>query len=574
MTKPSSTDIDLYGEHGRRGKDKPAARRTYAKSWCLLGEAAGLPNSGGTGGVGEALTSSVSGKGDLNYRLLFEASAQGVLLAAPDGTIFDANRAACRTLQRTRDEVIAAGLDALFDPSDPRLEHAREEQRRTGRFGGEIRLLRQDGVSFLAEVSIVSYQDHDGEGAIGVLFQHITERKRTEEKRREGEERYRRLVKLTPEIVAVHSAAPEGKWVCMNAAGARLFGAARPEELIGTRVMDRIHPDYREFIKGRWRRTQVERKPTELAEIKMVRLDGEIIDVETRGIPATYEGRPATQVSIVDITERVEEEIRRLDDVLESRVAERTAQLEATVSKLEANERMLREREADLQRSRERLVTAREEERQRLRRDLHDGLGPQLASLTMRAEAAHDLVPLDPTRAQEVLEGLAEQAQAAVADVRRLVYALRPPALDALGLMGALRSQAAHHHDGLRIIVDGPEEMPTLPAAVEVAAYRIALEALTNVGRHAQARTCTVRLGMDEKPSALRLEVQDDGRGIEDDRRAGVGLASMRERAEELGGTCTVEPLPSGGTRVRAFLPCLRDHVMGSGAGQPSLKGA
>jgi signal transduction histidine kinase len=193
----------------------------------------------------------------------------------------------------------------------------------------------------------------------------------------------------------------------------------------------------------------------------------------------------------------------------------------------------------------------------------------------MMSEAARDLVPNDPGRAQEVMEGLAEQAQAAVADVRRLVYALRPPALDALGLTGALRSQVAHQdHNGLRISIYGPEELPALPAAVEVAAYRIALEALTNVGRHAQARTCTVRLGMDEKPSALRLEVQDDGRGIEDDRRAGVGLASMRERAEELGGTCTVEPLPSGGTRVRAFLPCLRDHVMGSGAGQPSLKGA
>jgi signal transduction histidine kinase len=222
----------------------------------------------------------------------------------------------------------------------------------------------------------------------------------------------------------------------------------------------------------------------------------------------------------------------------------------------------------DLQRSREQLVTAREEERRRLRRDLHDGLGPQLASLIMMCEAARELVPNDPVRAQGMMESLAEQAQAAVADVRRLVYALRPPALDALGLTGALRSQVAHQdHNDLRIAIYGPEELPALPAAVEVAAYRIALEALTNVVRHAEARNCTVRLEMHEKLSALRLEVEDDGRGIEENRRAGVGLTSMRERAEELGGSCTVEAVPSGGTRVRAFLPYARDNVINGEGG-------
>jgi signal transduction histidine kinase len=228
---------------------------------------------------------------------------------------------------------------------------------------------------------------------------------------------------------------------------------------------------------------------------------------------------------------------------------------------------------ADLQRSREQLVKAREEERRRLRRDLHDGLGPQLASVTMRAEAARDLITNDPARAQEMMEGLAKQAQAAVADVRRLVYALRPPALDALGLIGALRSQMVHQeHNGLFIAIHGPEELPALPAAVEVAAYRIALEALTNVVRHAEARNCMVRLGMNEKLNELRLEVEDDGRGIEENRRAGVGLTSMRERAEELGGSCTVEAVPSGGTRVRAFLPYAHDDVIKGEAGEPTRK--
>ena len=215
---------------------------------------------------------------------------------------------------------------------------------------------------------------------------------------------------------------------------------------------------------------------------------------------------------------------------------------------------------ADLQRSRERLVTAREEERRRLRRDLHDGLGPQLAGLTMTAEAARDLVSTDPERAEELLNDIVERAQAAVSDVRRLVYALRPPALDALGLLGALRAHADHHDNGgIRVSVEAPERLPPLPAAVEVAAYRIALEAINNVERHADARNCAVRLDLDDEDRMLCVEVVDDGRGIGEERGTGVGLSSMRERAAELGGWCTVEALASGGTRVLARLPCGRD---------------
>ena len=223
----------------------------------------------------------------------------------------------------------------------------------------------------------------------------------------------------------------------------------------------------------------------------------------------------------------------------------------------------------DLQRSRERLVTAREEERRRLRRDLHDGLGPQLASLSMKAEAARDLIYEDSARSEALLEEITAQTQEAVTDVRRLVYGLRPPALDDLGLSGALRVQAAHgDHHGLRVSVEAPQSLPPLPAAVEVAAYRIAQEAITNAARHAGARNCTVNISPDKGAEILRLEVTDDGRGIPEDRRAGVGLSSMRERAGELGGSCTVEAVSPGGTRVVAVLPLApvaRDDRPGGG---------
>jgi signal transduction histidine kinase len=218
---------------------------------------------------------------------------------------------------------------------------------------------------------------------------------------------------------------------------------------------------------------------------------------------------------------------------------------------------------ADLQRSRQRLVSAREEERRRLRRDLHDGLGPQLASLVLKLETARNRMADDP-QAAALLTDLSTRTQEAVADIRRLVYALRPPALDEFGLIMALREGATQYNqqgsDGLNITFDTPDSLPPLPAAVEVAAYRIAQEALTNVVRHAEARACFVRLRLDESAGLLCLEVQDDGKGLPAQRRAGVGLNSMRERAEELGGTLTLTSLSTGGTSVLARLPCQVNH--------------
>jgi len=208
----------------------------------------------------------------------------------------------------------------------------------------------------------------------------------------------------------------------------------------------------------------------------------------------------------------------------------------------------------DLQQSRTRLITAREEERRRLRRDLHDGLGPTLASLTFKIDAARNLLTQDSERADRLLEGVRQQAQEAITDIRRLVYDLRPPALDELGLLSALHEQAAsYQHQGLQIIVDAPERLPPLPAAVEVASYRIAQQALTNAVRHAEAQQCRLRLRVDER--VLTLQVSDDGKGIAPEHHIGVGLLAMRERAVELGGSSTITSDSSGGTTIQVSLP-------------------
>jgi signal transduction histidine kinase len=214
---------------------------------------------------------------------------------------------------------------------------------------------------------------------------------------------------------------------------------------------------------------------------------------------------------------------------------------------------------ADLQRSRERLVATREEERRRLRRDLHDGLGAQLAGLNVQTGTLRRVIPCDPDAADELVVELREELRGAIADIRRLVYDLRPPALDDLGLVEALRQLAERYgsKDGpLRVVVEAPEDIFDLPAAVEVAVYRISQEAITNVARHARATTCVVRLSISDE---VTLEIVDDGVGIPSGRSAGVGVSSMNERAEELGGACTVEISPGGGTRVPARLPLAKE---------------
>jgi len=209
---------------------------------------------------------------------------------------------------------------------------------------------------------------------------------------------------------------------------------------------------------------------------------------------------------------------------------------------------------ADLRRARERLVAAREEERRRLRRDLHDGLGPQLSSQALTIDAARALMRRDPAAAEELLLDLKAQAQDAVSDVRRLVHGLRPPALDDLGFVDALQEFAARYDGtGMDVSVEVREPLPPLPAAVEVAAYRIAQEAVANAARHAGARRCGVTL--ETGGGLLVLEVRDDGRGMPQGAGGGVGLHSMRERAAELGGRFAIESSPQGGTLVRAELP-------------------
>jgi len=232
---------------------------------------------------------------------------------------------------------------------------------------------------------------------------------------------------------------------------------------------------------------------------------------------------------------------------------------------------------AALQDSRSGIVTAREEERRRLRRDLHDGLGPVLTGIAFKADAARNTLSGDPGRAGELLDQLRADTTAAIGDIRRLVYGLRPPALDDLGLIGSLQQQSARlaqRADGssLAVQLDAPEGLPPLPAAVEVAAYRIVTEAMTNAARHSGATSIRVRLALSDG-EGLSIEVSDDGPGVAADKLphiferfyragtggsrpgSGLGLAIVTEVAAAHGGTSEAAPASSQGLRVTLTLP-------------------
>jgi signal transduction histidine kinase len=205
----------------------------------------------------------------------------------------------------------------------------------------------------------------------------------------------------------------------------------------------------------------------------------------------------------------------------------------------------------DLLRSRAEVIALREDERRRLRRDLHDGLGPALAAIALKAGLAAREVPPDST-AQALLGEIGNEVKSSLSDVRRLVEALRPPALDELGLLGAVRSRAAALAGDLEIDVSGSESSGALPAAIETAAYRIAVEAMINAVRHSGGTHCAVSIMVDQ--DAVEVLVRDDGHGLAADRSPGVGLRSMQERAAEVGGTLSVTSAADG-TVISARLP-------------------
>ncbi len=234
---------------------------------------------------------------------------------------------------------------------------------------------------------------------------------------------------------------------------------------------------------------------------------------------------------------------------------DRDRQVLATVARLVTEAVRAEALNAELLQARNELVTAREEERRRLRRDLHDGLGPLLTGLGLNLDAARTSIGNDDDKTATYLGQAKEASAQVIQDLRQLVQDLRPPAIDEIGLAGAIQLHVTKvaRDSGLSIELTAPSELQ-LPAAVEVATFRTVAEAINNTVRHSDARQVQITIDVDE--SRLTVVVSDDGTGAQP-WRPGVGLSSMRERAEELGGTLEAGPTDAGG-RIHANYPLRR----------------
>lgn len=253
-----------------------------------------------------------------------------------------------------------------------------------------------------------------------------------------------------------------------------------------------------------------------------------------QAMPLTYRGKTIGRLELAPGRRRM---TQRDEQLLADLVRQAAAAVRATALS------------AELQAIREQLVLTREAERHRLRRDLHDGLGPALAAAKLRIETAKNVLERNPGAAGVLLDAAAQDVSSAITDVRRVAHDLRPPAIDDLGLIRATEQLC----DRFGASFDEIEVPDALPPAIEVAAYRVVAEALTNAHRHSGGNRLAVRL--ERLPRSLVVEVSDNGIGIPGDATAGVGLRSMRERAEEIGGSLTVTNRDGGGTVVRAELP-------------------
>ena len=297
---------------------------------------------------------------------------------------------------------------------------------------------------------------------------------------------------------------------------------------------------------------------------RSLRLRAVVLDVDGGSdLQASYASDPAQVAGLVEVAAaqtggtRIRVRVRPRGP---GGVSARDRQLVASLApSLVAAAEALRLRHA-LETARLRAVSALAEEQRRTRRDLHDGLGPVLAGLRLTIGTARRILDADPAGADRMLADAQADALAAMDDVRRLAHDLRPPSLDELGLTDALRDRLDRLVEGSCELCFDAGNMPDpLPAAVEVAAYRIGCEAVLNAVRHAAASACTVTLrGVD---GGLALTVRDDGRGLPDNAEEHVGLRSMRERAEELGGTIHITGAPGSGTTVGVWLPCVDGSV-------------
>ena len=489
-----------------------------------------------------------------------------MLLTTPDGAILAANPEACRLLGRNEEELRELNRAEIVDLTDPRLADALAEQARVGRVRYQLTFLRRDGTPFPVEMSAGLFRDANGEDRSSVVFRDITERIQAhqwlEESVAERTSAIRALLEVSRnvasglELNSLLSTILTQLGTAIDCTGA---GIAVLED--GTlRILDYRGPTAREKLLNR--------------AIPLDR-DSAYLQVVTRGEPVIVEDCWADTPGISGGSASFSGEMLSLvaaapawlgvplscdgnligvlwqEHLQPGHFNEEHAQLAKGFAELTAlaidNARLYgRAQQA-----------AALEERQKLARDLHDSVSQSLYGIVLgtRTALAH-LEGSNPIQARQALEYVLSLAEAAFADMRALIFELRPDALETDGLIAAISRQIDELRNRHDLIVE-PDlaEEPAVPLDVKEALYRIAQEALNNIAKHAQARHVALRLT--SSPGGVSLEISDDGQGfgLNEPQPGHLGVLTMRERAEGLGGSFKIESLPAQGTRIRVWIP-------------------
>jgi PAS domain S-box-containing protein len=445
-----------------------------------------------------------------------------------DGIVLEANRPALAAAGLKRADVLGKPVEQTYwfaysEPLQRQLRNAVRAAAAGMGFRGDVEIrVAQDTVAWV-DLSIQPMRADTGHtphlAASAVV---ITERKRVEEALRESEEQYRRIVNLSPDAVTIHQ---DGRWVFANPAAARILGVEESSQLVGTSLLDFMHPDVHEEVRGRWKQLYEDKQPVDAAELKMVRPDGAVVYLETRAVHVVWQGRPAAQVVARDVTER------------------------------KLAEGALREYAERLKGLSQRLMEAEETERRNINRELHDRIGQNLSALNLNLNLIRSGLPKP---SQRTIEARFDEVQLLVeettAHVRNVMAELHPPALDDYGLFAALRTYAETRSTqaGVSVLLKTGNAVPRLSQTVELALFRILQEALNNAIKHARPKQIDITLATEG--GRVTLAIADDGKGIDparaDAEARSWGLTIMRERAEAIGAQLRIESEPGRGTRV------------------------
>ncbi len=450
-------------------------------------------------------------------KAVLESIQDAVVVVGDEDRIVDANPGASSLFGRVQERLLGRRVARLFaDPAEAD-EALRDARGGHGRQGIEVALRSRYPGTRTAIVTGMLVHGEPGEAPATVLvFRDVSALRHAERAWRRSEQFFRAV--FHEGAVAMSVLDLTGRFVQVNQALCVLSGLERVD-LLQKGLAEVVTPDRTDEVARTFR--HLRKHPTEPGhvELQLVRADGEHrwVNLALKRVEDPTLGRPRVLCVLHDITEAKRIEALRREFV-------------------------------------EGVVAAQEEERQRVSRELHDGVGQTLSSLSVRLVTLGAVIPEGPAR--EHVADLVALAQAATEETRQMAHRLRPPALDGLGFAAAMRNMTADHEriHGVSVDFHARNMEDRLSAAVETALYRIAQEALANSARHANAGSLSVLV--DRTPENVRLIVEDDGRGFDADAvSGGLGLKNIRERAALLGGEATIESSPGIGTSVYVDLP-------------------